>query len=549
MSPAAVAAGLLAGCAALLWPALPASAHAALVHTDPGAGAVLAAAPAEVRLRFTEAVSPVAAQTAVLTPTGGRADVAPPVSAGQSVVLRLDTGLTDGTYRVTYRVVSDDGHPVAGGFSFSVGAPSAVGGGYSTPGRQAVDPAVAVALPVVRYLGLVGLVLLAGPAVFLAALWPRRLSSRAPVRLALVGAGVLAVDTLVELYLQAPYRTGGSAFSASAGELAEVLSGRVGLALAARVCLVLVAVLVALPALNRLGRPDAGPGPRWALAVLGGLAVLTWPLSGHAGSSRVPQLTVLTDAVHVAAMATWLGGLVVLVALVLRRADHDELTSLLPLWSRWATGAVVALGVAGLTQAVVLVGSWNALLHTRYGALLLAKAALFGVILLAAAGARRAARGPDPGAVRTRLRRVVGVELAGAAVVLGLTAALVQTVPARAAQQEVGPGFEVTVGTAVASIRLQVAPARVGRNTVQVTALRPDGGAIAVQTWFASASLTNRALAPVTVSLRAVSGDQAAGSVDLPLAGSWRFRMALRVVDPDGGEADSTSVTAVVRVR
>jgi copper transport protein len=167
VSRRALVTGLLVCCAVPLWPARPAAAHAVLMHTDPGAGAVLPTAPAEVRLRFSEPVRPVPEQTSVLRPDGGRADTGTPTQNGPSLLIRLATGLSEGTYRVTYRVVSDDGHPVAGGFSFSIGKPSPVSGaGVVAPAGATVDPVVAAIMPIVRYLGFVGLILVPGPRCF-----------------------------------------------------------------------------------------------------------------------------------------------------------------------------------------------------------------------------------------------------------------------------------------------------------------------------------------------------------------------------------------------
>jgi copper transport protein len=166
------------------------------------------------------------------------------------------------------------------------------------------------------------------------------------------------------------------------------------------------------------------------------------------------------------------------------------------------------------------------------------------VILGAAWVARRAVqrRGGPP---RARLRRAVATELTLAAVVLALTAVLVQTVPARNALAATGPGYEVTLGTGVCSLRVHLVPAKVGRNTVQLEAFDPDGKHIQVINWLATASLNSRGIPPVTVSLRPVSGDVAAGTVDLSTAGKWRFRFAVRV---SGADPDTASVNTAINV-
>src|SRR5207248_184695 len=178
-------------------------------------------------------------------------------------------------------------------------------------------------------------------------------------------------------------------------------------------------------------RPRAGTADRALLAILAVVGMATWPMSGHAGSSTLPEVTAIADVAHLGAMAVWLGGLVVLVGYLLRRANATELGAILPVWSRWATTAVVVLVVAGTVQALVNIGSFGALFGTTYGRLVLVKVALLAAILLAAYFSRRVARAPSADAGLRALRRSVLVELAIAAVVLSLSSTLVQTTPAR----------------------------------------------------------------------------------------------------------------------
>jgi copper transport protein len=119
-----VALAVVAGVLLALAGAGPAAAHAELLSTDPVDGAVLADAPAEIVLTFNEPV--VVRDGAVRLFTGAGRDVdARPRAVDTRVVIGLPDRLPDGTYVLSWRVVSADSHPVAGGFSFSVGAPDA----------------------------------------------------------------------------------------------------------------------------------------------------------------------------------------------------------------------------------------------------------------------------------------------------------------------------------------------------------------------------------------------------------------------------------------
>ena len=94
------------------------------------------------------------------------------------------------------------------------------------------------------------------------------------------------------------------------------------------------------------------------LGVLGVAAVATWPLTGHPTASPVAGVSVVVDAIHLAAMAVWLGGLVMLAGFLLRQANERELGAILPIWSRW--GADCSTTLTGLSTRPTSSGwSWT----------------------------------------------------------------------------------------------------------------------------------------------------------------------------------------------
>ena len=122
---------LVALAVALALPAV-AFAHAGLLSTTPGGDSVIAEAPKEVVLRFTE---PVDASTATVQVLDG---VAKPVPTGalrqpddRQIVVPLEGTLARGTYTVVWKVISRDQDPVDGVFVFHV----------STRGAAALAPA------------------------------------------------------------------------------------------------------------------------------------------------------------------------------------------------------------------------------------------------------------------------------------------------------------------------------------------------------------------------------------------------------------------------
>ncbi len=444
------AAGLLAA-VGILAAATPAQAHAGLVSVSPAIGSVVAESPGEVVLRFSERVDLSLGAVSVVGPTGrivsGRPTRLGP--GGKDVAVKLRPSLPHGTYTLSYRVLSADGHPAAGGFSFSVGAPSATA--TAAAGTSRPQGAVRALLVAARTTGYVGLVVLIGPLLVLLGLWPRRLPVDPLRRLIWLGWGLIAGAAIVEVLLQAPYASGTGLAGLTPGHVGEVLGTRYGVAHAIRLGLLVAAAPLLAVLLRTRGPARAYRG---AAVVLGTGLLLTWPWSGHGGTSTMPIVTMVSDCVHLAAMTVWLGGLFVLARYLLPAATSLELRLLLPEWSRWATTALVALVASGTVQALLEVGGGSGLLGTTYGRLVLAKIALLALMLRFAVAARGQVRrrylltvahaatpevlagadGPPPDADADALatvRRGLLTEAAIGAVVLVVAAVLVQTAPGR----------------------------------------------------------------------------------------------------------------------
>jgi copper transport protein len=536
--------GLLFGLAV---PATPAWAHAYLVASDPADGAVVGNAPQEVTLSFSEPVRLVADRILVVGPDGERVDQGEPQREGADVTIPLDGAAeAQGTYLVSFRVVSADSHPVAGSITFSVGAPSEP---PTVPVSQDLDdPALRTAMGVSRYVGYAGLVLVVGPALVLARLWPQRLPRRSMSRTLWIGLGLVGASTLASVWLQGPYSTGGRLSETSAGDVGEVLQSTYGQAHLVRLG-VIVAVGVMLRPLTagRAGRADLV-----LLAVLAVVGLGTWPVAGHPVASPLPAVSIAATTVHLAAAAFWIGGLVVLVAFLLRLANQRELGAILPVWSGWAALAVVALLITGLIQAVIEVGTLGAVWSTSYGRFLLAKVGLVGAVIGIAAFSRWLVRQRLAALQPRAMRMAVGLEAALLAVVVAVSSALVQTTPART---EAAAGQAVTGAAAPSANRnrtlthdlftleVLVEPGEVGDNTVHLYAFTSDREQLPVAEWTATAALPEAGVEPMTIRMQRITDNHALGDVSLPLAGEWLFRFTVRV-----SEVDQATVATTVPV-
>ncbi|MFC5719832.1 copper resistance protein CopC [Streptomyces gamaensis] len=405
---------LLAALLCALGPgAAPASAHAALTSTDPAEGSVVPTAPARVTLGFSEGVLLGADSVRVLDPRGARVDASRPAHVdGKAATAAVDLrpALADGTYTVAWQAVSADSHPVAGAFTFSVGAPSRT---TVTAAAHTVDPVVDVLYGAGRYGAYAGFVLLVGGCVF-AGLCR---SGRPVQRVAVTGWVALFVSTAALTLLRGAYASGrgpGSVLDLSL--LGDALSTKPGAALLSRLLLlsaaaVFLAVLFGTYAGE--GRTDgrAFGGRRetaYGLAAGGafvavGLAA-TWALAEHASAGVQPWLAMPVDILHLLGVAVWLGGLAALLAVL--RGSEPVRGAAVRRFSRLAFGSVCVLVTSGLYQSWRQVGSWDALTGTDYGRLLLVKAGLVGVLVAVAAVSRRwtgrLTDGPEPRGARPR---------------------------------------------------------------------------------------------------------------------------------------------------
>ena len=123
----------------LLGPAAPAWAHTRLVSSTPAEGAP-AQAPSEVVLAFSDPVQAGLSAVSVVGADGEERAAGTPAATGDgaSVSQALRAPLEPGTYRVAYRVLAADGHPVTG--SLEITAIAAAPAPAVTPTAAAPPP-------------------------------------------------------------------------------------------------------------------------------------------------------------------------------------------------------------------------------------------------------------------------------------------------------------------------------------------------------------------------------------------------------------------------
>ena len=223
---------------------------------------------------------------------------------------------------------------------------------------------------------------------------------------------------------------------------------------------------------------------------------------------------------HLAATTVWLGGLVVLVAVVLPRLRGTPAAALRVMrrWSLWAFVCVGVLVVTGEVQAFPLVVPLQALWSTTGGALLLAKLVLVALLLvLAATLQRRVAGGGSP--ARLRLRRAVAVEIVGVLAVLGVTGVLTGSATAA---ETYGPA--VTRAVAIGRDRLVVDVDRTRRGAA-VIRVRAEDGTVPVRLQTLSGSLATAGVSALDVTFRRDGAGWRSTDAAMPVTGAWTLTL------------------------
>ncbi|MCX6505377.1 MAG: copper resistance protein CopC [Actinobacteria bacterium] len=535
--------------AVVLW-ASPASAHASLVEATPAPGSVLTDSPAAIELQFTESVETNSGAIRVYNTDANRVDNAGVSVTGNTVRMALPS-LPDGSYITTWRVISGDSHPIRGAFTFQVGESV----DQSATSRKVLNLAdrllasrgggttVGAVYGVTRALIFIGLALLIGGVAFVVLIDRAARTSQRIHRIVGLGFFLTVLGAVVGLWVYGPYSaglSGGGSFSL----LNETLGTRFGQVGVARLALlaaagVLTYWLFARPAVPRVWY--------WLAGAVGIALAATPGVAGHASTGEWVPIALVTDTLHVSAMALWIGGLVALAAVTLTafvRTTVPDPPLVLNRFSKMAMTCVGVLIVTGAFQTWRQVGSLDQLRSTDYGRILIVKLLLFVVMLVLAAFARETVfrltwREPDepepdePDADPIEidsakevigLRRALVVEIIFAVMVLITTAVLVNAAPARteaagSAQGAVG----VTLKNSEVAVDITATPGVSGRNDIHVNTFTPAGSPRAVLDLKVAFSFPSRSISAIDVPLRRLGpGHYYSPGFDVPLAGAWR---------------------------
>ncbi len=290
-----------------------------------------------------------------------------------------------------------------------------------------------VAVVALRWLQYSGAVVLLGAPLFL--LYSFRGTGGHDLRWArptlIFSAASVALGAIAALVAQTAVMAGSLSEAVKPASLSFMVTGTaLGMAMVARAATALLGLLAIA-----LMKPCRA---LWALtAAVGLVAAASFAWTGHGAATEGPggPVHLVADIVHAIAAALWLGALAALTILLTRRAGPGDLSVHRALhgFAGLGTLAVGLLVLTGLVNSWFLIGPDRiaGLGASLFGQLLIAKLALFALMLALAAGNRFRltpalgsvlALGEDPRQALHRLRRSVVVETLVGAVLLALVA-------------------------------------------------------------------------------------------------------------------------------
>ena len=474
----------IAACVLVFWPAA-ASAHTDFESSTPTDGETVDGPLSEVIVEFTNPAEPAGEGFELLDPSGVvRAPTSIDPTDGTAFVLTFDPALTDGTYGLRWQVRAGDAHPIDGSFSFTVvgAAPTTTTPTTTAPPSTSAPSAIETTVPAIVAPVTTGpptdldTFLAAGDGATDDAAWVGRVGRTFTFLGLIFGLGTVAALVWVirgrrdEITAELNWiRLAGLAIALGGfiewaglhmthdAVATELLQTKAGVAVALKIVGGLAVVagfhagvgeidvpgrsLSAATLSEPVTRPGSTPSDaRWrptssALIGLVGLAlvVASFWFDGHTVSRGWWPLHAAVDLVHVVAAAVWAGGVFAMTTVVWMRRRNGlptETAQMIVRFSSVAAISLAALTVAGAIMTYTIVESFDDVVSTQWGRVLIAK--LFAVAVAAGIGAFNHFRlrpaleqRPDDPALAVELRRTLTIESTVFFVIVVLTSWLV----------------------------------------------------------------------------------------------------------------------------
>ncbi len=515
-------------------------AHAVLMESAPRAQQQLDVAPTEVSVTFNEGVGPIFFR--IIDKSGSEVGKPGEIQLdGTKMRMPLGAALPNGTYVMTYRVISADTHPVGATIPFSIGEPIGDLTGASAA-TAATSSMWTWPVAINRWLLYCTMLLAAGSALFVLLMPAPTVLVASALRVGRWAAVVAAIAYLLSIGIG-----GAEMLLGGGGALFEVASWKRGLD-----STLTPSAVIGIPAMGLIfwACSQGATPPRAGVLGLGAaLGIASFLVTGHAATAAPVWLMATTVAVHLTATAFWIGAFWPLArsTVVLPVRESGALLTAFSSRAAWAVGAIV---LSGLVISWTQVQSFGNLFGNDYGIGLRRKLVLFAFLLaLAAINKFWLTPALERGELHAagRIAKTIKAELGLYLLILLAAMSLTLTTPPRAIVSSTAAGGGMAAAmTANDSIRgtlqangytadYELTPGKAGENMIMVTVKGADGQVIENLTDLEiTPSLASAGIADIRIKASQQAGGMWHAMVqEMIIPGQWTLGLDVFVTDYD----------------
>jgi copper transport protein len=482
------------------------SAHAYIMKSSPYENETLSKSPKKVTIQFDEKIQSSFKSLKVFDSKGKRADKKNShIDPSRPSVLTCDlkANLPKGTYRIQWRVVSSDGHPVEGVIPFQVGK------GSEKVKKTEKGYMPQLDLIIIRWIQYISNACLVGVLFVYLVILHKDLavqSFRLLIKYSLI---VLGFSILVNLPLQGRIESGVSwAQILDTQKLKHVLSAtNFGKAWIVQIdCLAVLFVALRFIFIKRW--------VAWIAFMAGTGLLLAKAFTSHAATSAHVFLAISIDFIHLLAASIWIGSLIGLAALIPLKS---EIFTVVRRFSKWGIILVLVLMVTGILGSLSYIPTLPSLFATGYGRVLSGKIILLLLMIVLAAvnffkGKREA-----------RLRSTLWGEIITGFIVLVLSVLLTNLPTAMSSPGPIKATHTVEQGK---TVTFEATPNVIGLNTFTLSLKDKNGGPLRdVQQVTLTFTSLEMSMGDETKTLvKAKDGVYRAKGMNFNMAGRWKVR-------------------------
>lgn len=518
------------------------SAHAYIIKSSPYENETLSSSPKRVTIQFDETIQSSFNSLEVFNSVGKRVDQKNShINPNNPSILECDLNknLPKGTYRIQWRVVSSDGHPVQGVIPFSIGkgAPKQDSSNVKQ-GEKGYIPHLD--LIIIRWLQYFSNACFVGIFFFylfvihkelVLNLWVKKVFSQL-IKFSFI---ILFLSIILNLPLQGTIESGLSwSRILNIRELRNILTntnfGRVWIVQIDCLFILLISMYFFIK------QPFSKPLMTWISFLIGIGLLLSKAFTSHAASSTNVFLSIPVDFSHLLSASIWIGSLVALVALIPLSKNIDSKMALMETvrrFSKWGIILVIVLSFTGFWGSLSYIPNLRTLFSTSYGRVLLGKILLLLVMIIFAAGNLiKGRRNKEKGLTST-----LWGELITGIMVLVLSVLLTNLPTAMASP---GPIKETNTVKHGDTITFKVTPNVIGLNTFKISIKESNGqpvhGIQQVTLTFTSLEMAmgdeNKTL------IKTKEGEYQSKGMNFNMAGRWKVHVHVLTKDLESIDTD-----------